>query len=87
MAKTGYISRKSIEDFKADVIEGKFKAFLESRELGFGQVLLPFRIAITGSGGGPSMFEFVEFLGKEATLARLEKGLETIASIKEELKG
>ena len=78
---------ESIEDFKADVIEGKFKAFLESRELGFGQVLLPFRIAITGSGGGPSMFEFAEFLGKEATLARLEKGLETIASIKEELKG
>ena len=78
---------ESIEDFKADVIEVKFKAFLESRELGFGQVLLPFRIAITGSGGGPSMFEFAEFLGKEATLARLEKGLETIASIKEELKG
>ena len=78
---------EGIEDFKAEVIEGEFKAFLESRELGFGQVLLPFRIALTGSGGGPSMFEFAEFLGKEATLARLEKGLETVASIKEELKG
>ena len=78
---------EGIEDFKAEVIEGEFKAFLESRELGFGQVLLPFRIALTGSGGGPSMFEFAEFLGKEATLARLEKGVETVASIKEELKG
>ena len=78
---------EGIEDFKSEVIEGEFKAFLESRELGFGQVLLPFRIALTGSGGGPSMFEFAEFLGKEATLARLEKGLETVASIKEELKG
>jgi len=77
---------EGIEDFKADVIEGEFKAFLESRELGFGQVLLPFRIALTGSGGGPSMFEFAEFLGKETTLSRIEKGLATVASIKKELK-
>ena len=76
---------EGIADFKAEVIEAEFKAFLESRELGFGQVLLPFRIALTGAGGGPSMFEFAEYLGKEATLARLKSGVETALIIKAEL--
>jgi glutamyl-tRNA synthetase len=76
---------EGIEAFEAENIEAQFKAFLEAKELGFGQVLLPFRVALTGSGGGPSMFEFAEFLGKEATLARLNKGIETVAEIKAEL--
>ncbi|MBL6646276.1 MAG: hypothetical protein ISP55_07480, partial [Flavobacteriales bacterium] len=46
---------------------------------GFGQVLLPFRIALTGEGGGPSMFAFAAFLGKEATLDRLAQGMDLIA--------
>ena len=75
----------NIEDFSADTIESEFKAFLESRELGFGQVLLPFRIALTGAGGGPSMFEFAEFLGKDKTLERLESGVKTALEIKAEL--
>tara|TARA_B000000532_G_C18871785_1_gene408748 strand:+ start:60 stop:1607 length:1548 start_codon:yes stop_codon:yes gene_type:complete len=75
----------NIEVFSADTIEAEFKAFLESRELGFGQVLLPFRIALTGAGGGPSMFEFAEFLGKEKTLERLESGVKNALEIKVEL--
>ena len=65
--------------FEADPIEAAFKAFLERKELGFGQVLLPFRIALTGEGGGPSMFAFAAFLGKEITLDRLNKGMARIA--------
>ena len=76
---------EGINVFNAENIENEFKGFLEAKELGFGQVLLPFRIALTGTGGGPSMFEFAEFLGKEATLARLKKGIETVSEIKEEL--
>ena len=76
---------EEINIFNAENIEAEFKGFLEAKELGFGQVLLPFRIALTGSGGGPSMFEFAEFLGKETTMARLQKGIDTIAEIKAEL--
>jgi glutamyl-tRNA synthetase len=48
---------------------------LATRELGFGAVLLPFRIALTGAAGGPSMFDFAEFLGKNQTLDRLESAV------------
>ena len=37
---------EGIEDFREEVIERECKAFLESRDVGFGQVLLPFRIAL-----------------------------------------
>ena len=70
---------EALEPFEADPIEAAFKAFLERKELGFGQVLLPFRIALTGEGGGPSMFAFAAFLGKEATLDRLSAGMALIA--------
>lgn len=76
---------EKIDNFKAEKIEEAFKAFLVERELGFGQVLLPFRIALTGSGGGPSMFEFAEYLGKEATLDRLNSGINKVAEIKAKL--
>ena len=62
----------AVEPFESDNIETHFKQFLATRELGFGAVLLPFRIALTGTGGGPSMFDFAEFLGKAQTMDRLE---------------
>jgi glutamyl-tRNA synthetase len=75
---------EDIESFKADIIEAEFKGFLVKKELGFGQVLLPFRIALTGAGGGPSMFEFAEFLGKEKTLERLALGVAKAEELKAE---
>lgn len=69
---------EAIEPFESEHIESAFKAFIADRQLGFGAVLLPLRIVLTGSGGGPSMFDFAAFLGKEATLSRLNQGLERI---------
>ena len=70
---------RGIGTFDSDTVEREFKAFLESRELGFGAVLLPFRLVLTGTGGGPSMFDFAAFLGKEETLNRLERGVEALS--------
>ena len=76
-----------VEDFTSENVETAFKGFLEARELGFGQVLLPFRIALTGEGGGPSMFDFSAFLGKEATLDRLNRGVEAVLALKASEEG
>jgi len=76
-----------VEDFTSERVETAFKGFLEARELGFGQVLLPFRIALTGEGGGPSMFDFAAFLGKEATLDRLNRGVDAVLALKASEKG
>ena len=76
-----------VEDFTSENVETAFKGFLEARELGFGQVLLPFRIALTGEGGGPSMFDFSAFLGKDATLDRLNRGVEAVLALKASEEG
>ena len=76
-----------VDDFTSENVETAFKGFLEARELGFGQVLLPFRIALTGEGGGPSMFDFVAFLGKENTLDRLNCGVDAVLALKASEEG
>lgn len=75
---------ESIEDFTTDKIESRFKLFLEERQLGFGAVLLPFRLLVTGVGAGPGMFEIAEFLGKKEVVDRIDAGLLYIAKIKNE---
>ncbi|MDA1336720.1 MAG: glutamate--tRNA ligase [Bacteroidetes bacterium] len=69
---------EQLDVFNSASIEAAFRGFLEAKQLGFGAVLLPFRIALTGTGGGPSMFDFAEFLGQEETLSRLRFGIEAI---------
>ena len=38
----------------------------------------PFRVAIVGAAKGPHMFDIIEVIGKEETLRRLKKALETL---------
>lgn len=69
-----------LSDFTSENIETLFKSFLESKAMGIGAVLPLFRLALTGQGMGPSMFEIAEFLGKEECLNRIEKGVSILAA-------
>lgn len=73
-----------IDSFDPATIESEFKSFLEKSELGFGAVLLPFRILVTGVSAGPGMFEIASFLGKEEVIKRIETGLSTISKLQHE---
>lgn len=73
---------KETEPFTSEEIEKVFKSFLEEKQMGVGAVLPLFRLAITGTGMGPSMFDISSFLGKEETLTRMESGISNIETIK-----
>ena len=75
---------ENMNEFSTENIESEFKAFLRKKELGFGAVLLPFRLLVTGVGAGPGMFDIAEFLGKEEVLTRIKSGLLNIEQIKNE---
>lgn len=47
-----------------------------------GKLIHPTRLALTGKTVGPSLFHLMEFVGKERTLARIEKALEFIRNRK-----
>jgi len=69
----------SIEDFNSEEIEGRFKQFLKSKNLGIGAVLPLFRLLITGEGMGPSMFAIASLLGKSECLNRIEAGIQKLS--------
>ena len=69
-----------VVEFKSQMIEDAFKAFIEARELGFGAVLPNFRLLVTGQGNGPSMFDICALLGKDEVLRRMDSGLEKFAN-------
>jgi glutamyl-tRNA synthetase len=66
--------------FDAQNVEHQFKTCLEEKGLGFGAVLPNFRLLVTGTGMGPSMFETAALLGKEETLKRIKNGIEILNS-------
>jgi glutamyl-tRNA synthetase len=68
-----------MEDFNAEQIELRFKKYLESKGVGIGAVLLPFRLLVTGVGMGPGMFDISAFLGKSEVLERMKTGLTIVA--------
>jgi glutamyl-tRNA synthetase len=69
---------QSVDTFSAENIEIAFKEYLEEIEKGIGAVLPAFRVLITGKGMGPSMFEIAALLGKEKSMARLEKNIPVV---------
>lgn len=72
----------AIENFEHDSIEHAFKTFLEQKGMGIGAFLPLFRLLITGTGMGPSMFEIAAFLGKQECIDRMNQGLTKVESIK-----
>ena len=60
-----------VEPFTADAIEVALRQVLERLDLKPRQGFQPIRVAVTGSTVSPGLFESIELLGREKTVARL----------------
>lgn len=69
---------KAISDFSADNLQEKVKAWITSKEVGFGKVMQPFRLSLVGSMQGPDVFEIASILGKDETTKRILSGIEVL---------
>ena len=69
---------KSIEDFSSLNTETIVKDWMTQNEIGMGKVMQPFRLSLVGALKGPHLFDIVELIGKEETIKRLEKAIETL---------
>jgi glutamyl-tRNA synthetase len=70
-----------IDKFTTEHTEELIKSYIEDNELHFGSVLNPLRLVLTGTGGGPHLFDIVSTLGKEETLKRIMSGITAIHKI------
>jgi glutamyl-tRNA synthetase len=62
-------------------LESVIKGYVTERDMGFGKVMNPLRLMLVGSNIGPGLLDLMEILGKEETLRRIRKGLESIQGI------
>ena len=60
-----------LDKWEAGALEDIVRAYAESNGLGLGKVAQPLRAALTGSNISPGIFEIMEVLGREESLARL----------------
>ncbi len=59
-------------------LEAALVACAERHELKLGKLAQPLRVAATGRGASPGIYETLEVLGRERTLARLDAALERL---------
>ncbi len=68
---------RDLGGFAPDTIEDRVRALAEELGVGMGKVAQPLRVAVTGSAASPPLGETLALLGREATLARIARCLET----------
>lgn len=61
------------ENYSQEALHESIKAFLETEGLKLKAIAQPLRIALTYRKDSPGLFEVMEVLGKESTLARIDK--------------
>ena len=69
---------EGIDDFSVEGQENVVMNWVAQKGYTLGDVMNAFRLALVGIGKGPGMFDISAFLGKEETLARLRKAIETL---------
>lgn len=70
---------KQTPDFSAANLSEIVKGWITSKEIGFGKVMMPLRLALVGEMKGPEVFDIAALLGKEETIKRIENALKTIS--------
>jgi glutamyl-tRNA synthetase len=66
------------EPFDVVTTEQALRALAESRGLSAGKLIHPLRLALTGRGASPPIFDVAAVLGKERTVRRLERLIATL---------
>ncbi len=63
---------QDISDFSEDNVSTIVKSWIKGKEIGFGKIMMPLRIALVGSLQGPDLFVIASMIGKEETILRIK---------------
>lgn len=61
-----------LDDFSAASLEDVLREQAESLEISSGKLIHPVRLAVSGQGVGPGLFELLEVLGREKVVRRIQ---------------
>lgn len=66
------------QNFSVSELESIFSSIVREHNIKLGKLAQPVRVAVTGGTASPGIFDVIEVLGKEKTLKRLAKAIDTI---------
>jgi glutamyl-tRNA synthetase len=75
LAKTYRMLENDVEPWTTHALDTEFRAFCEQEGIKLRQPTDLVRVAITGSKSGPPLFESMEVLGRDRSLARIAGAL------------
>jgi glutamyl-tRNA synthetase len=67
-----------VNDFTAENLQTDIKAWITEKNIGFGKVMMPLRLALVGALQGPEVFEIMFMIGKVETVKRIENLVKTL---------
>jgi glutamyl-tRNA synthetase len=67
-----------IEVKSAEYLQAEIKEWITKKEIGFGKVMQPLRLALVGDLKGPDLFQIMFFIGRDATVRRIELAIARI---------
>lgn len=76
LLERGRIALEKVEDFNAASTEAAYRSLIAELGIKGADIIHPTRLAISGRTVGPGLFDIMELLGKERTLARMDKAIE-----------
>ncbi len=70
---------ESVAKWDHDSLEAVVREYAEANGMGAGKLIHPIRLAVTGRGMGPGLFELLAVIGKAECLTRISNALNTLA--------
>ena len=72
------VELNNISDFTSLNIETLLKEWMTTNEIGMGKIMQPLRLSLVGALKGPHLFDIIEMIGKEETIKRIEKAIQSL---------
>ena len=72
---------EKIDAFTSENIEKEARTLIEELKIDSAELIHPLRVAVTGKAVSAGVFEVLALLGKEKTIARLEKVIRTVGEV------
>ena len=73
-----FIEVLNTSDFNAETLHDVMANFVTTQEIGFGKIGMPLRLSLVGALQGPDVPVIMAILGKEETIARINKIIEVL---------
>lgn len=65
-------------NFEKNELKSNVSSWIESKGIGFGNIMNCLRLSLVGGSKGPDLFEMMEILGKDETIKRIQKAISII---------